>query len=150
MADPLRDEGFSAASVRQTRQVLCAHSKWPWQTGLWCETRLSVKLRRSDHGGSRPHHREVGELAEACEDRQPGAGAVVFFLAWSGLRGGEAVALRLENVGIERRRVEVKALVTEGRASWSGGVPLGAYGHPADRHDRDRPASDDLEPMICP
>lgn len=62
----------------------------------------------------------VEELAEACEDRQLGAGAVVFFLAWSGLRWGEAVVLRWESVDIDRRRVEVRASATEvpGRLEW--------------------------------
>lgn len=65
---------------------------------------------------------QVEELAEACEDRQPGAGAVVFVLAWSGRRWGEAVALRWENVDIDRRRVEVKVKVSatevSGRLEW--------------------------------
>jgi integrase len=63
---------------------------------------------------------QVKALAEACEDRLPGAGAVVFFLAWSGLRWGEAVALRWTSVDTERRRVEVKASATEvsGRLEW--------------------------------
>jgi integrase len=62
----------------------------------------------------------VETLAAACENQQRGAGSVVFILAWSGLRWGEAVALRWENVDIDRRRVEVKASATEvsGRLEW--------------------------------
>lgn len=118
----LRDEGLSAASIRQARQVLSAALDMAVADGLIIRNpAASVKPPKV-----RPRRQQfltaeqVEELAEACEERQPGTGAVVFFLAWSGLRWGEAVVLRWENVDIDRRRVEVKVSATEvsGRLEW--------------------------------
>ena len=118
----LRDKGLSAASVRQARQVLSAALDVAVADGLIVRNPAAavkppkVRPRRQQFLTAG----QVETFAEACEDRQPGAGAVVFFLAWSGLRWGEAVALRWENVDIERRRVEVKVSATEvsGRLEW--------------------------------
>lgn len=118
----LRDEGLSAASIRQARQVLSAALEVAVADGLIVRNpAASVKPPKV-----RPRRQQfltaeqVEAFAEACEGRQQGAGAVVFFLAWSGLRWGEAVALRWENVDVERRRVEVKVSATEvsGRLEW--------------------------------
>ena len=49
----------------------------------------------------------------ACEERQPGAGHLAFFLGWSGLRWGEAVALRVESIAADRRRIRVREAATE-------------------------------------
>lgn len=118
----LRDEGLSAASIRQARQVLSAALDVAVADGLIVRNPAAsvkppkVRPRRQQFLTAK----QVETLAEACEDRKPGAGAVVFFLAWSGLRWGEAVALRWENVDIDRRRVEVAASATEvsGRLEW--------------------------------
>jgi integrase len=118
----LRDEGLSAASIRQARQVLSAALEVAVTDGLIVRNPTTavkppkVRPRRQQFLTAK----QVQAFAEACEGRQQGAGAVVFFLAWSGLRWGEAVALRWENVDIERRRVEVKASATEvsGRLEW--------------------------------
>lgn len=118
----LRDEGLSAASIRQARQVLSAALEVAVADGLIVRNpAASVKPPKV-----RPRRQQfltaeqVEAFAESCEGRQQGAGAVVFFLAWSGLRWGEAVALRWENVDVERRRVEVKVSATEvsGRLEW--------------------------------
>ena len=118
----LRDEGLSAASVRQARQVLSA------ALDVAAADRLIVKNPAAVVKPPKVHPRrqrfltadQVETFAAACEAQQPDAGAVVFFLAWSGLRWGEAVALRWEGVDTERRRVEVKASATEvsGRLEW--------------------------------
>ena len=118
----LRDEGLSAASIRQARQVLSAALEVAVTDGLIVRNPATavkppkVRPRRQQFLTAE----QVETFAEACEERQQGAGAVVFFLAWSGLRWGEAVALRWENVDIERRRVEVKVSATEvsGRLEW--------------------------------
>jgi integrase len=118
----LRDEGLSAASVRQARQVLHAALAVAVSDGLIARNPVEavkppkVRPRRQRFLTAE----QVESLAAACEDRQPGAGAVVFFLAWSGLRWGEAVALRWGSVDIERRRIAVKAAATEvsGRLEW--------------------------------
>jgi integrase len=118
----LRDDGLSPASVRQARQVLSAALEVAVVDGLIARNPAAavkppkVRPRRQQFLTAE----QVNSLVEACDDQQPGAGAVVFFLAWSGLRWGEAVALRWENVDIERRRVEVKVSATEvsGRLEW--------------------------------
>jgi integrase len=56
---------------------------------------------------------EVAKLAAACESRQEGAGAFVRFLAWSGLRWGEATALRGSDVDLGKRRVKVRRAYSE-------------------------------------
>jgi integrase len=63
---------------------------------------------------------EVAKLTEAAESRQEGAGALVLLLAYTGLRWGEAVALRWESVDVAKRRVEVRESATEisGRLEW--------------------------------
>ena len=63
---------------------------------------------------------ELAALSDACEDRQEHMGALVLLLGWSGLRWGEAVALRWSAVNPDRRRVRVKASATEvaGRLEW--------------------------------
>jgi integrase len=118
----LRAEGLSAASVRQARQVLSAALEVAVADGLIVRNpAASVKPPKV-----RPRRQrfltadEVEELAAACEEQQPGAGRVVFFLAWSGFRWGEAVALRWENVDTGHRRVDVKESATEvgGRLEW--------------------------------
>jgi integrase len=48
-------------------------------------------------------HGQVAELAAACEPH----GLLVRFLAYSGLRWGEATALRVDRVHLDRRRVTV-------------------------------------------
>jgi integrase len=57
---------------------------------------------------------------EAGESRQQGAGALTLLLAYAGLRWGEVVALRWENVDTARRRIHVKESATEiaGRLEW--------------------------------
>lgn len=63
---------------------------------------------------------EVTLLADASEERQEGAGTLVRFLSYTGLRWGEAIALSRSNVNIARRRVRVARSATEvsGRLEW--------------------------------
>jgi integrase len=63
---------------------------------------------------------QMETLADACSDRQRSAGAVVLFLAWSGLRLGEAVAAPMGLHGHKRRRLKLKISATEvsGRMEW--------------------------------
>lgn len=51
---------------------------------------------------------QVSRGAGACEELQSGTGALVRFLACTGLRWGEAVALRRSVINLDRRRVRVK------------------------------------------
>ncbi len=63
---------------------------------------------------------QVSRLANACEERQAGTGVLVRFLAYTGLRWGEAVALRRSAISLDRRRVRVKESATEvaGHLEW--------------------------------
>ena len=63
---------------------------------------------------------QVSRLANACEERQAGTGVLVRFLAYTGLRWGEAVALRRSAISLDRRRVRVKESATEvaGHLQW--------------------------------
>jgi integrase len=63
---------------------------------------------------------QVSRLANACDEMQPGAGVLVRFLSYTGLRWGEAVALRRSKVNIDRRRVRVAESATEvsGHLEW--------------------------------
>lgn len=63
---------------------------------------------------------ELEKLAAAAEERQETMGAFVMLLGWSGLRWGEAVALRGGRVDQAKRRVRVTEAVAEvgGRLEW--------------------------------
>lgn len=52
---------------------------------------------------------ELRRLADECRDHAP----LVWFLGWSGLRFGEATALRVGRVDASRRRVRVEEAATE-------------------------------------
>lgn len=114
-------EGKSPATITQNRQVLhamleqavgddliprnpTAHVKTP-----------SVKPRRQLFLTAQ----QVSLLATAAEARQSGAGLFVRFLAYSGLRWGEAVALRRNSFG-DHGRVRISESATEvgGKLIW--------------------------------
>lgn len=63
-------------------------------------------------------HEQVWELAEAIDPRYM---TLVLFLAYAGLRFGEAAALEVRDLDLLRRRVEVRQQVTEveGKLSWT-------------------------------
>ena len=100
-------------------------------------------------------HETVAMLAKACEDYAP----LVRLLAYTGLRWGEAAALRVKRVDLVRRRLVVAESVTEvnGRLVW--GAPLSAS--PARqastrtscvtgrRHSRSRPARTSRSSSRC-
>lgn len=116
------DEGLSPARIRQARQVLGALLQVAADDGLIARNPTDrVKVPPV-----RPRRQlfltagEVAALAEAADRRQDGAGTLVRLLAWSGLRWGEAVALRVGAVSVDRRRVRVEESATEvgGRLEW--------------------------------
>ncbi|WP_078281701.1 tyrosine-type recombinase/integrase [Mycobacteroides franklinii] len=63
-------------------------------------------------------HEQVWELAEAIDPRYE---TLVLFLAYAGLRFGEAAALAVQDLDLLRRRIEVRRQVTEveGKLSWT-------------------------------
>lgn len=116
------DEGLSPARTRQALQVLHASLDVAVDDGLLARNPTdrvkppAVRKRRQLFLTAD----QVAKLAEAAESRQEGAGALVSLLAYAGLRWGEVVALRWENVDVARRRVKVKESATEigGRLDW--------------------------------
>jgi integrase len=109
------DEGLSPSRIRQARQVVRA------ALGAAVADRLIAHnpTDRLQVPTDRPRAQrfltaeQVAVLADAAEDRQAGAGVLVRFLAYSGLRWGEAVALRVESLELLRRRVHVRESATE-------------------------------------
>lgn len=75
--------------------------------------------RRQHRGRGYLDHRQVHELADAAG----GASPLIFFLAYSGLRFGEAAALRLRDVDMLRRRVTVERSVVEVGGKMDFGAP---------------------------
>jgi integrase len=111
----LQRSGLSAARTRQARQLLGAMLKTAVDDGLLARNPVErvaapkVTARRQRFLTAP----EVEALARAAADRQPGAGDLVRFLAWSGLRWSEAVGLRAGSVDPARRRVKVVETLTE-------------------------------------
>lgn len=115
-------EGLSPASIRQQRQVLHAMLEVGVADGVLGRNPTahvkapSVSRRRQLFLTAE----QLARLADACEERQEGAGVLVRFLGYSGLRWGEAVALRRSAINLDRRRVRVKESATEvgGKLEW--------------------------------
>lgn len=116
------DDGLSPARIRQARQVLSAVLAQAVADGLVVRNPAAgvkppqVRARRQLFL-SAP---EVARLADVAEGLQVGAGVLVRVLAYSGLRWGEAVALKRSAVDVKKRRLRVKEAATEvgGRLSW--------------------------------
>lgn len=66
---------------------------------------------------------QVSRLADACDDRQSGTGVMVRVLAYTGLRWGEAVALRRSVINLDRRRIRVRESATEVAGNLEWGSP---------------------------
>ncbi len=121
MAD-LRANGLSASSIRQARQVVHAALEVAVVDGLLARNPVDpvkappVRPRRQ----LLLTESQLAVLAQGAEDRQPTMGSLVLLLGWSGLRWGEAVALRGERVDADRRRIRVTEAVAEvgGRLEW--------------------------------
>lgn len=115
-------EGLSPATVRQNRQVLHAMLEVAVADGLIARNPTahikapSVSRRRQLFLTAE----QVSRLADACEEHQDGAGVLIRFLGYTGLRWGEAVALRRSAINLDRRRVRVKESATEvgGKLEW--------------------------------
>ena len=118
----LREDGLSAASIRQARQTLYASLEVAVVDGVLARNPVdvvkppAVRARRQLFLTAD----ELSRLAAACEDRQPTMGGLVMLLGWSGLRWGEGAALRGSRVKVDRRRIKVAEAVTEvsGRLEW--------------------------------
>jgi integrase len=118
-------EGLSASRIKQARAVLRQSLEI---------ARIDGKIGSNPVQGVRPpasRRREpvyltidqLTELAQCAEARQRGSEALVWFLAITGLRWGEAVALRRSHVDLMRRRLTVKESATEVHGKLVLGTP---------------------------
>ncbi|WP_082008126.1 site-specific integrase [Microbacterium mangrovi] len=82
-------------------------------------------------------HSQVRRLADECTPY----GGLIMFLAYTGLRWGEAAALRVRDINVSRQRVEVARSVTE-----PGGKLV--FGTPKTHARRSVPYPNFLAPMI--
>jgi integrase len=114
--------GLSASRVRQAHQILRATLKQAQTDGLIGRNpAVGIDLPR-EHGREMLFltPEQVRRLAELCDTRQPGSGALVLFLAWSGVRWSEVAALRGSSLSELNHSVVVKQAVTEvgGKLVW--------------------------------
>ena len=116
------EEGLSPARVRQALQVLHASLEVAVEDGLISRNPTdrvrapTVRKRRQLFLNAD----QLDALAVAADAHQKGMGGLIHLLGYAGLRWGEAVALRWENVDTARCRVEVNESATEiaGRLEW--------------------------------
>jgi integrase len=107
----MADGGLSPARIRQALQVMRASLEVAVEDGLIARNPAArvkappVRKRRQLFLTAF----ELGRLADESGDYAP----LVWFLGWSGLRWGEAVALRIGRVNPKRRRVRVEESATE-------------------------------------
>ncbi|ODU02485.1 MAG: integrase [Pseudonocardia sp. SCN 72-86] len=104
-------EGSSPRSVAKIHGVLRQLLDWAVKDGrLARNPAIGVPMPRPALTAHRYlDHSEVAMLAKECGDYSP----LVRFLSYTGLRWGEAAALRVGSVDLTRRRVAVVASVTE-------------------------------------
>lgn len=118
-------EGLSPARTRQARQVLHQMFEQAVIDGLVARN----PTNRVKAPTVRPRRQlfltaeKVSALGDACEERQIGAGVLVRFLSYSGLRWGEAVALRRSSITSKGRRIRVKEAATEISGKLDFGTP---------------------------
>ncbi|HUP15586.1 MAG TPA: site-specific integrase [Acidimicrobiia bacterium] len=107
----MTDEGLAPSTVYTYRRVLSQILDQAVDDGLI----LSNPAKKAKPPSVRPRRqlflgaRELQSLANECGDYGP----LVWFLGWSGLRFGEATALRVGRVDPSRRRVRVEEAATE-------------------------------------
>ena len=116
-------ETRSPDTARQARQLLGAMLRLAVQRGRLA--RNPVDLVRSPRTTPRwqliLHSAEVETLAAAADGRRPGAGDLVRFLAATGLRFGEAVALRAGSIDLDSGAVVVERSASEGAGGMTEG-----------------------------
>ena len=115
-------EGLSASRMAQAKRVVSAVLSQALSDGLIGRNpAATVKVPKTQERQPRFLSAEqVTELAGACERRMAGSGVLVKLLSYAGLRWGEAVALRAENVDAMRRLVHVResATLVNGELVW--------------------------------
>jgi integrase len=110
------EEGLSSARTRQALQVLHASLDVAVDDGLIARNPTDrVKAPRVER--RRQLFLTVFELGRLADEATP-YDTLVWFLGWSGLRWGEAVALRVGRVDGRRIRVEESATEIGGKLEW--------------------------------
>jgi integrase len=111
----MASEELSPARIRQAHQVLSASLEIAVDDRLIPRNPCAkVKLPTV-----RPRRQlflsagQVSALVEAAETREPGAGTLIMLLAYSGMRWGEATALKPHNVDTGRGRIHVMEAFSE-------------------------------------
>jgi integrase len=105
------DGGLSASRVRQAAYVVSAVCEYAVRTGRIARSPVTgVKLPRAGRHTERVFldHAQVAALAAAAAALHPAYGVFVRLLAYTGLRWGEATALRARDVDLRRGRLDVR------------------------------------------
>jgi integrase len=108
-------EGLSPSRIRQAHQVLRASlDQAVSDNTLGRNPAAGVRLPKSQPRDIlKLNPNQIHRLAASASEHQPGAGTLVTFLAYAGLRWGEAVALRVNAVDPLRHRIHVTESATE-------------------------------------
>jgi len=117
----LSASGLAPSTVRQAHRVLALVLDLAVRDGrLARNPATGVRLPRVHRGEPTfLSHEQVDALVEACGE----SGLLVRVLAYTGLRWGEAAALRVRRVDLLRRRIEVVESVTEVAGKAVTGTP---------------------------
>jgi integrase len=117
----LVSDGYAASTVRQIHRVFSLMLDLAVRDGrLPRNPTAGVRLPRAAKG--EPiflSHTQVEELARAC----PGYELFVRVLAYTGMRWGEATAVRVRRVDLMRRRIEVEHTAVELNGEMTYGTP---------------------------
>ena len=115
-------DGLSASRMGQAKRVVSAVLAQAVDDGLIGRNPAeSVKVPKTAERDQRYlTASQVTELADAVEQRMCGGAQLVKLLAYAGLRWGEAVALKSDNVDVLRHRVYVResATLVNGKLIW--------------------------------
>jgi integrase len=119
----LAASGIAPSTIRQAHRVLALVLALAVRDGrISRNPATGVRLPRLvDEGHVFLSHEEVDGLAQECGRYE----LLVRLLAYTGLRWGEAAALRVKRVDLLRRRVEVAESVTEVVGKATSGTPKG-------------------------
>jgi len=107
--------GLSSSRIRQCHQVLRASLQQAVNDGLIGQNRATGVKLPSQHSRDLQvlTPSQVRLLAEAADRHQPGAGTLITFLAYTGLRWGEAAALTVADFDELHRKVTISRSATE-------------------------------------
>jgi integrase len=115
-AAELRSAGVSVGTTHLAYRVLRLVLERAVKAGkLARNPAANLRLKVSDRNGDRMRilvPDEIAELAQAVPDDQGRYRALIPFLAYTGLRIGEAAALRLSNLNLAQREVRVVEAVS--------------------------------------